>query len=175
MGTWLCHERLGFNYRLDEMSAALGFSQLLRIEQLLERRRSVAACYSRLLGDVSGIKVLSPSDAEWGRSWFVFIIRLEEGISRRRVIAHLQNRGIPTRTYFTPIHLQPYLQERFGYREGDFPVAERVAGPHPRFALSFQHDRGLHRICSELPCRRCGHFVPTVFDCRNALRLDTPL
>ena len=71
--------------------------------------------------------MLSPLDTTSRLSWFVFIIRLEEWISRDCVIAHLQDHGIPTRIYFSPIHLQPYFMEKFGYREGDFPIAERVA------------------------------------------------
>jgi perosamine synthetase len=127
MGTWLHHESLGFNYRLNEMSAALGVSQLSRIDQLLERRNRVAAMYSRRLQDVPGLELLAPVDANSRLSWFVFIVRLEKGISRSKVIQYLKERGIPTRVYFPPIHLQPYFVDRFGYREGDFPIAERVA------------------------------------------------
>jgi len=127
MGTWLCHERLGFNYRLDEMSAALGFSQLARIDELLDRRSKVASIYDALLRKIPGVALLSPSDTTTRLSWFVLIVRLDENISRDSVISHLQSRGIPTRTYFSPIHLQPYFKEKFGYREGDYPIAERVA------------------------------------------------
>jgi len=127
MGTWLCHERLGFNYRLDEMSAALGLSQLRRIDQLLERRSRIAAFYDALLRDVPGVTLLSPADTTTRLSWFVLVVRLHESISRNSVIDHLSEHGIPTRTYFSPIHLQPYFKEQFGYQNGDFPVAERVA------------------------------------------------
>ncbi len=127
MGVWLLHERLGFNYRLNEMSAALGFSQLSRIDKLLERRSRVAAAYTNLLKVVPGVTLLSEANPGSRVSWFVFIVRFEKGISRDGVIDFLQSRGVPTRTYFTPIHLQPYFQERFRYREGDFPVTERVA------------------------------------------------
>ena len=57
-------------------------------------------------------------------SWFVYVIRFEKGIDRDAVAARLKARGIPVRLYFAPIHLQPYMRERFGYREGDFPVTE---------------------------------------------------
>jgi dTDP-4-amino-4,6-dideoxygalactose transaminase len=127
MGTWLHHERLGFNYRLNEMSCALGLSQLSRIESLLARRRKVAASYGELLRDVPGVALLSPDEPGSRMSWFVFVVRLDEAISRDSVIDQLRSRGVPTRTYFSPIHLQPYFRERFGYREGDFPIAERAA------------------------------------------------
>ena len=127
MGTWLCHDRLGFNYRLDEMSAALGLSQLSRIDESLERRANIAATYGKLLRDIPGVTLLSPAERTTRLSWFVLIIRLDENINRDAVIHRLRTDGVPTRTYFTPIHLQPYFQERFGYRKGDFPVTERVA------------------------------------------------
>jgi perosamine synthetase len=151
MGTWLRHERLGFNYRLDEMSAALGLSQLLRIDRLLDRRTEVATAYGKLLSDIPGVTVLSPVDTTSRLSWFVFIIRLEEYISRNRVIRHLQDQGIPTRTYFSPIHLQPYFKDKFGYREGDFPVAERVA--NGTLALPF------HSNMSEASIERIAHHL----------------
>jgi perosamine synthetase len=127
MGTWLRHVRIGFNYRLNEMSAALGLSQLGRIDRLLARRNDVAEIYARFLRDIPGVAMLSPVDTTTRLSWFALIIRLDPTISRSRVIEYLQNNGIPSRTYFSPIHLQPYFQEKFGYREGDFPIAERVA------------------------------------------------
>jgi dTDP-4-amino-4,6-dideoxygalactose transaminase len=126
-GTWLSHEHLGFNYRLDEMSAALGLSQLKRIDALLERRRKAAATYAALLAELPGVTLLSPAEPAVRPSSFVLIVRLDERISRDEVVDHLSRDGIPTRAYFPPIHLQPYMKERFGYREGDFPVTERVA------------------------------------------------
>jgi perosamine synthetase len=136
MGPWLHHEHLGFNYRLDEMSCALGLSQLSRIESLLERRSKVAALYAELLRDVPGVAPLPPADPDTRMSWFVLVVRLDERISRDAVIKHLGTNGVPARTYFSPIHLQPYFRDRFGYREGDFPVAERVA--KSVLALPFQ-------------------------------------
>ena len=125
--TWLVHERLGYNYRLNEMSAALGLSQLRRIETLLARRQAVAARYTELLRGVPGVGVLSAVPSTSRLSWFVFIIRLQPGIDRDRVIAELEKSRIPSRVYFTPIHLQPFYRRSFGFAEGDFPVTERVA------------------------------------------------
>ena len=125
--TWLCHDRLGYNYRLDELSAALGLSQLLRIETLLARRQAVAAHYSELLRDIPGISIMREIPSISRLSWFIYPIRLQLGIDRDRVIAYLEKRQIPSRVYFTPIHLQPFYRQRFGFHEGDFPVTERVA------------------------------------------------
>jgi perosamine synthetase len=106
-GTWLLHEQLGFNYRLDEMSAALGLSQLKRVDTLLERRRKAAGTYAELLAELPGVTMVSQGDRAARLSWFVLIIRLDERISRDGVVEHLSRHGIPTRAYFPPIHLRP--------------------------------------------------------------------
>lgn len=128
MGEWLRHQTLGFNYRLNEMSAALGYSQLSRIEQLLQARSDVASVYDELLRDIPGVTLLAPMPQTAQPSCFVYVIRLDPSVSRDGVIGDLRAKGVPTRNYFSPIHLQPFFRERFGYREGDFPVTERVAG-----------------------------------------------
>lgn len=127
MGARLDHVRLGYNYRMTEMSAALGLSQLARIESLLEKRRDVANLYLGALSGCPGIRLPAPASPK-SASWFVFVVRLDEAINRDRIIACLEARGIPSRAYFSPIHLQPYFRKKYGYRPGDFPVAERIAG-----------------------------------------------
>jgi perosamine synthetase len=124
---WLNHVRLGFNYRLDEMSAALGLSQLQRLERLLAKRDHVAECYGRLLQTVEGASTIGPAATTTRLSWFVYPVRLSEEIDRDQVIASLEEDGVPTRVYFQPIHLQAYFARQFGYRCGDFPVTERIA------------------------------------------------
>lgn len=125
-GTWLRHVRLGFNYRLDELSTALGLAQLRRFDELSAKRRQVAAWYEEALGS---IRWLTPPRAEPGTTvnWFVYVVRVAPGVPRDDVMAQLAEKGIPTRPYFTPLHLQPYYRDRFGYQPGDFPVTERVA------------------------------------------------
>jgi len=124
---WLHHDRLGYNYRLDEMSAALGVSQLGRIEATLVRREGIATQYDRLIADIPGVQPLHAVPSTTRLSRFVYAVRLAPGIDRDRVIAELDKKRIPSRAYFMPIHLQPFYRERFGFRPGDFPVAERVA------------------------------------------------
>jgi perosamine synthetase len=127
MGSGLHHEHLGYNYRLGEMGAALGLAQLRRIEALLAHRDAVAARYGERLQKIPGVSPLRIVPATTRMSWFSCIVRLDPAIDRDRVIAALECNRIPTRIYFSPIHLQPYYRERFGYRAGDFPVAERAA------------------------------------------------
>ncbi len=123
---WLNHSRLGYNYRLDEMSAALGLAQLGRIEELLAKRARVAQWYNERLKDVDGVQIPYIAPTTTCMSWFVYVIRLAPEINRDAVMASLEERGIPSRPYFTPIHLQPFYRQCFGYREGDFPVTEAV-------------------------------------------------
>jgi dTDP-4-amino-4,6-dideoxygalactose transaminase len=121
---WLNHTRLGFNYRLDEMSAALGLSQLNRIEDLLKKRAQVAAMYTERLEKIAGLKTPVVVSTTTKMSWFVYVVRITSEIGRDQVIEELESMGIPSRQYFTPIHLQPFYQERFGYQRGDFPETE---------------------------------------------------
>jgi dTDP-4-amino-4,6-dideoxygalactose transaminase len=122
--TWLQHTHLGYNYRLDEMSAALGRIQMTRLDELLKRRQQVADWYNYQLAKVPGVECPQVSPNTTRMSWFVYIVRFEAGINRERVASMLEKQGIPTRPYFTPIHLQPYMVEKFGYRQGDFPITE---------------------------------------------------
>jgi len=122
--TWLEHTHLGYNYRMDEMSAALGAAQLERFDELQARRAQVAAWYEERIAEIAGAASLPIAATTTTMSWFVYVVRFEPGIDRAGVAAALEAAGIPSRPYFTPIHLQPFYVERFGYREGDFPVAE---------------------------------------------------
>ena len=126
MGSWLHHERLGFNYRMDELSAALGVSQIRRLDTFLAKRSAVAAMYAERLAGLEGIRppVVRP---DVSMSWFVYVVLLPEETDREGVIGALAAEGIPSRAYFEPLHLQPYVQERFGTREGMLPVTESIA------------------------------------------------
>jgi dTDP-4-amino-4,6-dideoxygalactose transaminase len=122
--TWLQHTYLGYNYRMDEMSAALGISQMERVEKLLQKRQQVADWYNQKLGTIKGVETPYISPATFRMSWFVYVIRLDPSLNRDRVADLLIDAGIPVRPYFLPIHLQPYIASQFGYREGDYPVTE---------------------------------------------------
>jgi len=124
---WLNHSRLGYNYRLDELSAALGVAQLERIDELLAKRERVAQMYNERLSEVEGVTIPFVAPTTTRMSWFVYVIRLGSNLDRNKVMQELETRGIPSRPYFTPIHLQPFYRRMFGYQEGDFPTAESVA------------------------------------------------
>ncbi len=121
---WLQHTLLGYNYRLDEMSSALGASQVKRLDSLLAARQNVADMYARHLGGIPGIEPLAVLPSTTRMSWFVYVVRVPRGVDRMAVADRLAGKGVPVRPYFLPIHLQPYMVERFGYRPGDYPVTE---------------------------------------------------
>ncbi len=126
---WLHHARLGYNYRLDEMSAALGLSQLGRLDDIVRARARVAAAYMKALSDIDDIVLPSVADGV-AMSWFVFVVRLSERCGRAdrdRVLQTLSSAGIGCRDYFQPIHLQSFVREALGTRPGQFPVTESVA------------------------------------------------
>jgi perosamine synthetase len=123
---WLEHDRLGYNYRLDEMSAAIGRIQAKRLTELLEKRKRVAFWYEERLRDVDVIRFPTVAPYTTSPSWFVYVIRILPPAFRDAVIERLAESGIPSRKYFSPIHLQSFYRTRFGYREGDFPVTERL-------------------------------------------------
>jgi perosamine synthetase len=126
-GGWLEHARLGFNYRIDDIRAAIGIGQLEKLDEILAGRAAVAARYDELLREIDGVSLLCPDDADHERSWFVYVVALPEGADRERVIETLTGRGIQTARYLPCIHLQSYMRERYGFREGLCPVAEGVS------------------------------------------------
>ncbi len=149
--TWLQHTYLGYNYRLDEMSAALGTVQMNRLEELLRKREQVAEWYRSRLVQIDGVELPALEAYTTRPSWFVYVIRLDRGIDRAAVAQRLAERGIPVRPYFLPIHLQPYMVERFGYQRGDFPVTEDLG--ERGLALPFSgvmEESQVEQVCNTL-------------------------
>jgi perosamine synthetase len=127
-GGWLSHVRLGYNYRLDEMSAALGVSQMARLDALIAARARVAAWYHEALAGLDDIILPTVSDDVF-MSWFVYVIRLSDAFTREdrdRLLRTLREAGIGCRNYFQPLHLQPFIREALGTRPGQFPITEAV-------------------------------------------------
>ena len=155
------HDRLGFNYRLTDLQAALGIAQLERLGSMMEARAAVAAAYSERFASIGGAEpgagdpddlVLPLSDrGEESRSWFVYVLRLPRSVDRDGVIAELDRRGIDARPYLPCIHTSAYFRERFGHREGEFPVAEDFS--RRSLALPFYPalpEASLDRVVTEL-------------------------
>jgi dTDP-4-amino-4,6-dideoxygalactose transaminase len=123
-GETFSHERIGYNYRLDELSAALGVAQLRKLDRILALRDEVAARYDALLVDVEGVRRLCPDDGVHRRSWFVYVVFVEPPADRSAVMARLAAEGIASKPYLPAIHLQPAYRGRYGFAAGQFPVAE---------------------------------------------------
>jgi len=149
---WLNHTRLGYNYRLDELSAALGLAQMQRIGELLAKRAQVAEWYNERLADLELVERPHIASTTTRMSWFVYVVRIKPPADRDEVVRRrLKEAGIPSRPYFTPIHLQPFYQKRFGYQRGDFPVTEYLGDVS--LALPFSsvmREDQVDQVCDEL-------------------------
>jgi len=127
--SWLAHQRLGYNYRMSEINAALGVAQVQRLDEILENRRRVAALYMDRLMTNRYVILPTLSDDDH-MSWFVFVVKLNdlfEPGDRDEIMLELRKEGIGCNNYFPPIHLQPYMVEEFHFKPGDFPVTEYVS------------------------------------------------
>ena len=124
---WLDHDRLGFNYRLSDVACALGLAQLSHLDSMLEGRARVAAWYREALAGIEGVELPCVDAGGARRGWFVFVVQLPRGVDRDRTVRALGERGVPSKPYFPAIHLTGFYRERFGHREGEFPVCEDVA------------------------------------------------
>jgi perosamine synthetase len=147
----LTHVRLGFNYRLTDVAAALGVAQLERLDDILAARARAAELYRERLAGIDGIELLALDRPPARRGWFVYVVQLPEEVDRGAVIAELGARGIESKPYLPCIHLLPFYRERFGYRDGQFPVAERVSARSlglPFFAS--MDEAAVERVCAGL-------------------------
>jgi len=124
-GLWLEHERLGYNYRMSELHAALGCVQMDRIDEIISKRRRVAEMYNAHLSEVEEVSV-PYVDPRVKMSWFIYVVRFHASVNRDKVMEYLIEHGVGCKPYFTPIHLQPFYRE-MGFNEGDFPITESVA------------------------------------------------
>jgi perosamine synthetase len=124
---WLDHDRLGFNYRLSDIACALGLAQLQHLDDMLAGRAAVAALYRQALDGLEELQLPCADAGGARRGWFVYVVQLPRGVDRDQTVRALAERGIPSKPYFPAIHLMTFYRERFGHREGEFPVCEDVA------------------------------------------------
>jgi perosamine synthetase len=129
---WLDHDRLGFNYRLSDVACALGLAQLERLDEMLAARAALAETYrgafADTLADIEGLELPCPDTGGDVRGWFVFVVQLPRGVDRDGTVRALAEGGVQSKPYLPAIHLMSFYRERFGHREGEFPVCEDVAG-----------------------------------------------
>lgn len=136
---WLKHVRLGYNYRLDEVSCALGIVQLRRIREILKKRAKVAELYNKKLKNIKDLEI-PYIDKKNNVSWFVYVVKISNNLLNKRdkIIEEMEKRGIQCNYYFPAIHLQPFYKDSFGFKEGDFPICENVS--KRTIALPFFND-----------------------------------
>ncbi len=153
IGSWLRHERLGYNYRLPELNAALGVAQLKRLDDIIKKRQEVANRYMARLGDHPSL-IVPTVESNSEMSWFIFVVRLAPSYTheeRDRIIRGMRNHDVGASDYFPCIHLQPFYRELFGFKPGMFPIAESVSGR--TIALPFYNDlnpRDQDLVCQTL-------------------------
>ena len=127
---WLDHDRLGFNYRLSDIACALGTAQLERLDGMLADRARVAGWYAEALAEpvaTRGLELLCPDTGGNVRSWFVYVVGLPADVDRDATMLALRALGVQSKPYLPAIHLMSLYRERFGHREGEFPICERVS------------------------------------------------
>jgi perosamine synthetase len=124
---WLDHDRLGFNYRLSDVACAIGLAQLERLGEMLAARALVAERYREALAGIEALQLPCPDRDGDVRGWFVFVVQLPRGVDRDGVVRALAAEGVQSKPYLPAIHLMSFYRERFGHREGEFPVCEDVA------------------------------------------------
>ena len=124
---WLDHDRLGFNYRLSDIACALGIAQLQRLDGMLAARARVAGLYREALVGIEGLELPCADRDGNKRGWFVFVVQLPRGVDRDEIVRALAAAGVQSKPYLPAIHLMSFYRERFGHREGEFPVCEDVA------------------------------------------------
>jgi len=117
---------LGFNYRMPDIACALGIRQLKKLEANLSRRREIAARYTAAFREISGI-IPPVVKSEASPAWHLYPIRLDLerlSVERGQIFRALRAENIGVNVHYIPVHLHPYYRDRFGYRGGEFPIAE---------------------------------------------------
>ena len=146
---WLKHKYLGYNYRMTELSAALGRTQLKKLDQFLRQRQKVAQWYKQRLKNLPEVQLIKADDKEHIRSWFVYVVRIDKKINRNKIIRKLTEAGIPSKAYLPSIHLQPYMKA-YGFKPGDFPISESIS--NSTLSLPFYTD--MPEKTAELVCEK---------------------
>ena len=146
-GAWLVHARLGFNYRMSDVHAAIGVAQLERLDDMLADRARVAAWYQWRIAEIDGVTPMYEGPQR--RSWFVYAPRLDADLDRNAVIGALDAQGVQAKPYLPCIHLQPFYQEVHGYRPGHLPITEAISAS--TIALPFfpeMTEAQVDRVCA---------------------------
>jgi perosamine synthetase len=122
------HTDVGFNYRMTNIQAAIGLAQLEHIDRFVEMRRKNTSLYNKQLKEVAGITL--PKEMKWAKNvyWmYSIVIEDEFGMSRDELMAFLRQKGVDTRTFFIPMHVQPAFNNMVLFKGERYPVSEMLA------------------------------------------------
>jgi perosamine synthetase len=148
-GQWLVHSRLGFNYRLSDVHAAIGIAQVERLDDMMAGRARVAGWYQDRVRAIEGVSPMFEGPQR--RSWFVYAPRLDQDLDRDAVIGRLEAAGVSAKPYLPCIHLQPFYRAEHGHRPGELPVTEAISAS--TVALPFfpeMTEAQVERVCEAL-------------------------
>ncbi|MFM8828915.1 MAG: DegT/DnrJ/EryC1/StrS family aminotransferase [Actinomycetota bacterium] len=148
-GAWLVHSRLGFNYRLSDVHAAIGIAQLERLDWMQDARAHIAGMYQERMHHVDGVTPMYEGPQR--RSWFVYAPRLDADLDRDAIIGRLEAEGVSAKPYLPCIHLQPYYREAHGHGPGELPITEAISAS--TIALPFfceMTEEQVDRVCAAL-------------------------
>ena len=148
-GAWLVHSRLGFNYRLSDVHAAIGIAQIERLDWMQDARARIAGMYQERMASIDGVTPMYEGPQR--RSWFVYAPRLDADLDRDRIIGRLEAEGVSAKPYLPCIHLQPYYREAHGHAPGELPITEAISAS--TIALPFfceMTDDQVDRVCQAM-------------------------
>ena len=154
---WLTHKRLGYNYRISDINCAIGIVQLSRIGEIKAKRRLIAEWYLEMLADDDRL-IVPTEPADCDLSWFVFVVRLAKGFTmeqRDRILQQMLSRNIQVSNYFPPVHLMPFIAEKYGHKSGDFPITESAS--ERTIALPFHNHLTKDQVATV--CRTMKQFL----------------
>lgn len=125
---WLDHKYLGYNYRMDEMSAAVGLAQLEKLDFMIKQRQKIAKLYNKYLLKYNNLIQVPQTAKHNTHTWFVYVVKIRnKKINRDKIIKKLEQQGISTKPYLPSIHLFSFYKKQFGYKKGDFPISEDIS------------------------------------------------
>lgn len=125
-GPWYYEQHyLGYNYRLTDFQCALGISQLKKIEKFISRRNEIAEIYDEAFKGISLLKTPPKKhEKNWRHAYHIYPLLLDKKIDKKEIFIDLLEKNIRCQVHYIPVHTQPYYQKTFGYKYGDYPVAE---------------------------------------------------
>ena len=127
---WLDHQRLGYNYRMNEVSAALGLAQLSKLDYMLAERKKIALLYNKYLEEYDSLVQVPQIHELNDHTWFVYVAKIKNIKSesqRNKIILAMEKKNIATKPYLPAIHLFSFYKNKFGYKTGDFPITEEIS------------------------------------------------